>query len=152
MEWLNSNREVIEMIANIAVALGIIFTAFIICLNVKALKYSRRTYQAGLFYQISEKFDAIEKEQKGVEKAGVEAIENWYERTINVLDDFCFIANRKMIPKEMADHFIPTVVDYCDDAAKYTASLKKKLADRHEDQFSEIKKIYEKNSRKNFPL
>ena len=144
-----SAKETVEMIANIAIAVGVIFSTVMIILNLRSLRYMRRTYQADLFFKIASSIDEIVREQKEIEKKGVEVVENWYERIFNVLDDFCFIANRKMITREMIEHFIPTVIDYCNDANEYSESLRQKLK---EGDFNEIKKVFEKNAGKVFPF
>lgn len=103
----------------------------------------RRTYEADLFFKIAGNIDALAREQAQKESMGQEVVEQWWEQLLDVLEDFGYFANRKLLPKDMIEYFIPTIVEYCDCASAYSESLRKKLADRVPDGYSEIRKIYE---------
>jgi len=153
MEWLFCHRWLIEMIANIAVALGFIIASIVILINIRSLKLQRSSFQADLFHKISTEINKIVKEQKGVEEQGAEYIENWYERLIDAFEYFAFFANRKLLSKDMTKYYKEALILYCDKAAAHSKGLKSKLKAREENQLREIKEYYEKHRKgKAFPF
>ena len=153
MEWLFCNRWLIEMIANIAVALGFIISSIVILINIRSLKLQRSSFQADLFHKISTEINIIVKEQKIVEEEGAEHIENWYERLLDAFEYFAFFANRKLLSKDMTEYYKEALILYCDKAAAHSKGLKSKLKAREENQFREIKEYYEKHQKgKSFPF
>jgi len=145
MYWLICHKEIISMLANLAAAIGIVISVFIIWQNKMTIRQMKQAYEADLFFKISSSIDDLAKEQKDIEKKGSEAVTNWWERLFNVLDDFCFIANHKMISKEMMEHYIPTVIDYCNDVEN-DPEVKARLSEGAEGRFDEIIKIYKRNT------
>ncbi len=145
------NREVIDMIANIAVALGMLVSAFVIIWNIRSLRLQKMSIQAALFHNISSEITLIVKEQKSAEIKGDEHIENWYELLLGKLEYFAFFANRKLISKDMSDYYISTVITYCDAATTYP-ELKKELKSRKGKEFCELERYYEKHTGKKLPF
>lgn len=148
MQWIICHKEIIEIISSLVVVLGFIVSLIIINQNRKTIKRMRQAYEADLFFKISSSLDALAKEQKEIERKAKqdndeEILINWYERLFNVLDDFCYIANRRMIPEEMIGHYSTTVIDNYHDIDAYPA-VKKRLFDGEEEHFDEIVKFLKK--------
>jgi len=152
MEWIYCHKEIIAVFTNIALVFGVAISALLIFLNVLSLRRMRKAYQAELFFKIAENIDSLVKEQAQREKEGPISVEYWYERLINVFEDFGFFANRKLLSNDMIDHYVPSLLKYCDSAADYSKNLRAKLADRTAGGYSEIKKIYEKRRGKSLPF
>jgi len=150
-QFLVRNKEVITMIANIAVALGILISAFVIIWNIHSLRLQKSSFQADLFHKISSEINIVIDEQKDIEKKGDEYIENWYERLLAKFEYFAFFANRKLLSKDMIDYYISAVITYCGSAMTYP-NLKKELLSRKKEEFSELEKYYEKYSGKKLPF
>ena len=153
MQWIISHKEIIEIISSIVVALGFLVSLIIINQNRKTIKQMRQAYEADLFFKIASSLDELAKEQKEMEeraKHDNEILVNWYERLFNVLDDFCYIANRRMIPDQMISHYSNIVIDYCNDIDAYPI-VKERIFSGEVEQFNEIKKFYKKKAGKKIP-
>lgn len=144
-------KEIIEMIANIAVAGGFLFSATVIGLNIRSLRLQKVSLQADLFHKISAEINSIINEQKEVEDKGDKFVENWYERLLDAFEYFAFFANRKLISKDMIEYYKTSVITYCNGAAVYP-KLKKMLSKRESNELTELKKYYEKYSGKLLPF
>ncbi len=148
MQWIICHKEIIELISSLVVVLGFLVSLIIIDQNRKTIKRMRQAYETDLFFKISSSLDELAKEQKDIERKAKqdndeEILMNWYERLFNVLDDFCYIANRRMIPEEMIGHYSTTVIDYYHDIDAYPI-VKKRLFDGEEEHFNEIVKFLKK--------
>jgi|WetSurMetagenome_2_1015567.scaffolds.fasta_scaffold655550_2 hypothetical protein len=149
--WFIANKEIISMITNIAVTLGVLLSAFVIIWNVRSLKLQKSSFQADLFNKISSELNVIIDQQKNVENKGEEFIENWYERLLGKFEYFAFFANRKLLSKDMIDYYIPAINTYLDCAMTYP-DLKKELTSRKKGEYNELEKYYEKYSGKKLPF
>lgn len=140
------------MIVNFAIAGGFIVSISLIIVNISSLAHMKKAYQADLFFKLTMNMDALFKEQTGREREGQLSVENWYERLLNAFEDFGYFANRKLIPKDMIDHHVSTIIAYCKSAPEYSENLKKKLINRKPKQYSEIQKLYKKRTSDEFPF
>jgi hypothetical protein len=155
MQWIINHKELLEIVSSFVVTLGFLFSLIIINQNRKTIRQMKQAYEADLFFKISSSLDDLAKEQKEIEKrqkqdGDEEILLNWYERLFNVLDDFCYIANRGMIPDQMISHYSDTVTDYCKDLSAYPKA-KERIFSKEVSQYGEIRKFFKKQTGEKIP-
>jgi len=150
-QWLNANKEIISMFANIATVIAVIFAARALYLNAKTTRLQKETSQANLFHKITKEINTITAEQKKCEKRGEEAILNWYQRLINLFEYYAFFVNRGYFTEEMETYYRSAVIEYCDWAKGYSAA-ENFFKSSKGSQLDEIRKYYEKYSGSQFPI
>ena len=139
------------MIANIATVAAVIFAAFALRSNAKAVKVQKDVYKIDLFHKISSEINIIFSQQKEFEALGDDAILNWYQRLMNEFEYYAFFVNRKYLIGEMATFYRGSIITYVDWAKEY-AKAEEFFKNKDTALLCEVRQYYEKYSGKPFPF
>jgi len=136
MTWI----ERLEMIANFAVAVAVVFSAIALCISACALKLQKKSLRANLFYEISKRINELEDQWADCEAKEDE--EMWYERLFSTFEQFAFFANRGYLEEDMKEYYSAGIKDCVDRLEKYPELLEY-FKTRHSGQFEELEKYYQ---------
>ena len=151
--WIIQNKELIEMVANIAVAIAVVFSAVALIINACAFRLNRKEFRNDLFHKISQQISSIMDEQTDCEAKGKRAIENWLERVFNSLEYFAYFANRGSFTPEMENYYKPTLISCCDYIqSKEFSGLLKRFQSGSKIELCEIRKLYRQLMDKECPF
>jgi len=150
-QWLLCNKEVIEMIANIATAIIVGFAARGLYLNAKAVRLQRDSVQANLFNDISSRIRQLE--DQWVDCDTNEKKKRWYERLFSAFEYFAFFANRDKLSTEMNQYYSSGIKTYVERLKwKNYSELLEEYKKRPKEQFSELRKYYKNEIKKDLPF
>lgn len=149
-QWLVANKEVINMIANIAIALALIVSIIVLSLNIGAFRRQKRGSQAEIFHNISNEINLLMAEQNQHEKAGT--VKNWLERLMLCFEYFAFFANRDHLSKDMSEYYVLAIESYSDYIITYYKKLAREFKEGEKGEYSELAKYYRKYLKKEYPF
>ena len=133
-------KELLELIANFAVAIAVIFSAIALCISACALKLQKKSLRANLFYEISKRVNELEDQWADCEAK--EDKEMWYERLFSVFEQFAFFANRGYLEEDMKEYYSAGIKECVNRLEKYPELLEY-FKTRHSGQFEELEKYYQ---------
>ena len=153
--WLLCNKEVIEMITNMAIAFAVVISAIALFYSGSAFRLQRKALRANLFNDISSRIRQLE--DQWVECKNDEDRKRWYGRIFSTFEYFAFFANRNEISKEMKHYYRSGIETYVERLKRkhedlfnvYKERAKKDISKR---QFCELRKYYENEIGKKLPF
>lgn len=151
MQWLLCNKEIIEMITNIAIAIAVIISAAGLFYSGSAFRLQRRTLRANLFYDISQRIRELEDQWPKCKK--LEEKKQWYERLFNAFEYFAFFANRKELTSSMKEYYKDGIQTYVERIKwEQYSDLLEEYKKRSPGQFNELRRYYKNAIRKELPF
>jgi len=145
--------EVIEMIANIAVALAVGFSARALYSNTRAFRLQKQSSQATLFHSITSEINELYQEIGNIPEDSYDAKENWIVRLIGALEYYAFYANHHYLDSEMEVYYLPTVKEHCQELVQKYPKLAKTIKEKGAlGELKELRKYYKVHLKEECPI
>ena len=152
MQWLLCNKEIIEMITNMAIAFAVGISAIALFYSGSAFRLQGKALRANLFNDISSRIRQLEDQWAQCKEEKDRKM--WYERLFNAFEYFAFLANHGSISSEMKEYYKSGIKIYVDRliTKKEYLSLFEEYKKRPKEQFSELRKYYKNEIKKELPF
>lgn len=132
-------RDDIQLGADLAVVLALVFSGVALYLNVGAFKAQKRSQQASLFNELVGRIHSVLDQQKTYEKE--KEITHWYVTLFDAFEYYAFFANCGHLSPEMLEYCKSSIVEYYGYANKDN-DVREYLSSRPKGQLNELRKYY----------
>lgn len=138
--FIIQHKEVIVVYAQIATVCVVLISAVALILSFIAFWLQRKTVQANMFNEISERIsDLVDKEPYQDEKA---ELRHWYERLFNAFEYLAFHANSHNLTRKMKKYYKSFIEGYCKRIKDECPELVESFKEGPPDRFCELRKYH----------
>ncbi len=142
--------QVIQVMADVAVAIAMGFSAVALFLSARAFTLQRQSLQANLFKDISNRINELTDQWSDCKTK--EAKKHWYEKLFATFEYFAFFANHGYLSGEMKYYYKSGIEEYCDRLQNKHPELLQYYKTLPKEAMGEFKRYYEDITGKTAPF